>query len=270
MNLKALSFGILTLVIVGIIFFGRCVTFSNSEPSYLTAETTPSNHEMQTKGFLKEVTYQSESTLKGYLCKPEGSGPFPAVIYNHGGKGGIIGGAPKETCEALAKAGFVGFSPIRREELSLKRNLDDVFAGIKYVRTLDYVDSDLIGIIGFSRGGFLTFLAASQEPDFKAIIIMASAPPSYSDEEFYSDASKISAPVLILVAENDLPSKINGYQNLVESAEKMKDTFKAAGKNVQLIIYPPYKDNGHLMFFEVGDYWKDVVEFLQRSFLKDV
>ncbi|MFQ6088574.1 MAG: dienelactone hydrolase family protein, partial [Candidatus Methanofastidiosia archaeon] len=153
MNSKALLFGILTLAIVGIFFIGRYVTFSNSEPSDLTAASTTSKHETQTEGFSNEVTYQSgELTLKGFLCKPEGPGPFPVVIYNHGGKGGVIGGAPKETCEALARAGFVGFSPIRREELSLRRNLDDVFAGIKYVKKLDFVDSDLIGIMGFSRG----------------------------------------------------------------------------------------------------------------------
>ena len=58
---------------------------------------------------LREVVYTTTpETLKGYLCRPAGAGPFPAVAYNHGGVGDIIGGAPKETCEALAAAGFAG------------------------------------------------------------------------------------------------------------------------------------------------------------------
>ncbi|MFQ6114225.1 MAG: hypothetical protein ACE5NG_09060 [bacterium] len=53
-------------------------------------------------GTLQEVIYyRGEFELKGYLCKPEGTGPFPAVIYNHGGLGNRIGGAPIETCQAL-------------------------------------------------------------------------------------------------------------------------------------------------------------------------
>jgi len=62
-------------------------------------------------GQVEEVTYRTDPDLKGYLCRPEGNGPFPAAIFNHGGLGDIIGGAPEGTCEALAEAGFVGFSP---------------------------------------------------------------------------------------------------------------------------------------------------------------
>ena len=68
-------------------------------------------------GQVEEVTYRTDPDLKGYLCRPEGNGPFPAAIFNHGGLGDIIGGAPEGTCEALAEAGFVGFSPIRRAYL---------------------------------------------------------------------------------------------------------------------------------------------------------
>src|SRR3989338_889745 len=79
-----------------------------------------------------EVTYRTNPELKGFLCKPAGNGPFPVVTYHHGGKEGAIGGAPEETCGALADAGFVGFAPIRRDDLSFEDNLSDVRAAIEY------------------------------------------------------------------------------------------------------------------------------------------
>ena len=115
--------------------------------------------------FEEVIYYQGEFVLKGYLAKPEGTGPFPVVIYNHGGLGNIIGGAPEETSQALAQEGFVGFSTIRRQTTSLDGHLDDVFAAIEFVKQLAYVDSNHIGIMGFSRGALLTFEAGIQRSD---------------------------------------------------------------------------------------------------------
>jgi hypothetical protein len=40
-------------------------------------------------------------TLQGVLFKPEGAGPFPAVVYNHGSAPGMLS---KEAFEALGPA----------------------------------------------------------------------------------------------------------------------------------------------------------------------
>lgn len=61
-----------------------------------------------------------------FVCQRQ-SRARSAVIYNHGGLGNKIGGSPQETCEALAKEGLVGFSPIGRQTRSLEGHLDDVF-----------------------------------------------------------------------------------------------------------------------------------------------
>src|ERR1700682_6810423 len=62
------------------------------------------------------VTFPSgEITLHGVLYKPEGTGPFPAVIYNHGSAPGMMS---KEAFAALgpvfASHGWVFFGPYRR------------------------------------------------------------------------------------------------------------------------------------------------------------
>ena len=46
----------------------------------------------------ERISYRSGGlTLAGYLCLPVGPGPFAAVVYNHGGVGDRVGGAPRET-----------------------------------------------------------------------------------------------------------------------------------------------------------------------------
>lgn len=214
------------------------------------------------------VTYRSGGlTLKASLCTPEASGPSPAVIFNHGGFGPHIGGAPEETCRALADAGLIGFSPIRRQEKALQGNLDDVFAAVAYVRGLPAVHANRIAMMGFSRGALLTALAASRHPrDFAAVVLMAPAPPRPgTEQEFYSQAGEISAPVLLLVAENDLPQYNNEQQDHVALAKRLRDSLEGAGRHARLIVYPPYGNNGHMMFFEVGDYWDHILQFLKES-----
>ena len=161
-------------------------------------------------GDIEEVVYKTRpGTLKGYLCRPSGASPFPAVLYNHGGVGRKIGGAPKETCKALAKAGFVGFAPMRRHTRSMAGHPKDVQAGLNYLLGLDFVDRERIAMIGFSRGGALTFMAAGVGAPIKAAIIMASAMPPPKSGFTLEDATKIRVPVLLLVAENDTGSATN-------------------------------------------------------------
>src|ERR1700682_5771589 len=54
-------------------------------------------------------------TLRGVLYKPDGNGPFPAVIYNHGSAPGMLS---SEAFDALGPVfvgrGWVFFAPYRR------------------------------------------------------------------------------------------------------------------------------------------------------------
>src|SRR5690242_4557548 len=62
------------------------------------------------------ITFQSGNlTLHGLLYRPEGAGPFPAVLYNHGSAPGMLS---NEAFEAIAPVyvnrGWVFFAPYRR------------------------------------------------------------------------------------------------------------------------------------------------------------
>jgi dienelactone hydrolase len=218
-----------------------------------------------TEAYNTEVTFQSgDLTLSAYLCRPSGEGPFPAVIYNHGGKEGKIGGAPEETCQALAAAGFLGFSPIRRTALDFQENVGDVHAGLAYLRTHEDADPKRLGMIGFSRGSALSFMDVTQQDrDIQAVVLLASAP--VEEKAFSSLVSRLTMPVFVAVAENDTPGPLNSYQSLNELVPQMAVDMEKAGVDVQLTVYPPFTEHGHLMFFEIGDYWVDILAFLRAN-----
>ena len=216
------------------------------------------------------ITYSKTNVyLRGYLCKPKGSGPLPTVIYNHGGLGNMVGGAPKETCLALAKENFVGFSPIRRKTRSLQGHLQDVMNGIEYIKKLSYVDEKKISMMGFSRGGLLTYQIATSENSLNAFILMAPAIGKRKHKLRLEDAYKIQSPVLLLIAKNDTGSFRTHGTNLVEEIKNIAKALHENDKDVELIIYPSYGSDGHTMFFGINDYWKDILIFLKKNNGKD-
>ncbi|MBI4226673.1 MAG: dienelactone hydrolase family protein [Candidatus Omnitrophica bacterium] len=209
----------------------------------------------------EEILYPSGGLrIKGSLCTPEGPGPFPAVIYNHGGRRGAIGGAPVETCEALAEAGFVGFAPVLRTDMTIEESLEGVLAAVDDVKGLAFADPRRIGIIGFSRGGLLTLMAATRRSDVNAIVLMAPAPGQGHLDRVLPEARQITAPVLLMVSEND-----RSPVDHVQVIRKIQQALESAGQRVKLIRYPPYGNDGHQMFFKVGDYWNDVLAFFKDA-----
>ena len=210
----------------------------------------------------RDVFYQSGSTrLKAELEMPTGKGPFPAVIYLHGGVPPKVGGDPAATARALARAGFVGFGPRRKPTVSLAGNVQDVIAAIQYVKKLENVDQNKLAVIGFSRGGLLALMAATRRQDLKAIVIMAPAPGNGTLARFLPQASRVTASTLILVASND-----TRQADHVALSRQTQAALEKAGKPVRLVVYPAFGRDGHLLFFQVRQpYWADVLKFLSEK-----
>jgi carboxymethylenebutenolidase len=53
-----------------------------------------------------------ELELKGFLWKPDGSGPFPAILWNHGGE--RLPGSVNTVAPYFVNHGYVFFVPHRR------------------------------------------------------------------------------------------------------------------------------------------------------------
>ena len=123
-------------------------------------------------------TPRSDSTLPQIpikLLKPNGSGPFAAVVVMHdcSGLGPRSSGAPGRWAKELLGHGYVilmpdsfstrGFadgvctdpSPNRRE-VSPVRRVADAYAALAYLRTLSFVDASRVGLMGGSHGGSTT------------------------------------------------------------------------------------------------------------------
>jgi dienelactone hydrolase len=170
------------------------------------------------------VKYNVDGTnSQALIFKPEGTGPFPTVIYNHGmvvdlhGLSGAFaqGYQLERMCKALADSGYLVVAPIRQSgKGNLPGHKREVDRAIEYARRLPEVDPSRIGLMGFSRGGLLTLMVSVERSDLKAIIILAPAPGEGLFAKAVRQASSLNAPVLLLVERSDDPSILENFEAL--------------------------------------------------------
>ena len=195
MRVRALAF----------LFAPLSVVLAIAEPAPIVPETV--------------VVPSGKLRLKAFLWKPNGPGPFPAVLFNHGSGGADAdhtAGLPMtEAAGKLAplflKHGYAflylfrrgqGFSTdqgpfmqdiLQREETAkgkearqylqlvvvTRDHLDDVIAGLKFLKTTPRIDPKRIAIAGHSFGGQLTLLAIERDNSFRAAVTFAAAAGSW-------------------------------------------------------------------------------------------
>lgn len=145
----------------------------------------------------QEVRYRSGNlTISGLLLVPDGKGPHPAVVLNHGYIEPSVyrnGQGMAREQDYLARAGYVvlhtdyrghagsdDVGPVERElRLGYAR---DAIAAVKALRELDEVDPDKIGMLGRSMGGVVTMHALVAEPDIvKAAVVHSSVSSRFVD-----------------------------------------------------------------------------------------
>src|SRR5215469_5425168 len=175
----------------------------------------------------KPVSFPSPGgTLYGFLYVPEGKGPFPAVLWNHGSE--KRPGWQPELASFYTSHGFVFFLPHRRGQgrspgpyimdeirdggplLAVRAQQvanDDVVAAMAWLRTQPEVDANRIVVSGCSFGGIQTLLTAEKGLGARAFVAFAPAAQSWANgalDDRLEDAVKhAKAPVFILQAKND-------------------------------------------------------------------
>ena len=225
--------------------------------------------------------------LRGFIFKPEGSGPFPAVLYNHGSE--KLPGSKPEIGNFFSSNGYVLFVPHRRGQGRspggyimdalrgtsstmrgqlmvglLDQQQADVVAALDYLKGLPYVDARNIAVAGCSFGGIQTVLAAEGDLGLRAAIPFAAAAQTWSgsteiQERLIAAVRRATVPVFLIQAENDYdlsPSRV------------LSKEMEQAGKTYKATVYPPYgatQSEGHGGFcFKGTDVWgKDVLSFLR-------
>jgi dienelactone hydrolase len=246
---------------------------------------------------VEHVSFPSGSlTLHGVVFKPEGRGPFPSVLYNHGSAPGMIS---QQAFDALGpvfvRHGWVFFGPYRRgqglsadagayigDEIERAKNsggiaagastmvrlletdhLADQIAALTWLRKQPYVDPHRIAIAGNSFGGIETVLAVEREV-VCAAVDSAGGAESWAlapllQERMARAVRNAHAPILFFQAENDWT---------LEPSHVLSAAMMDAGKPFDKKIYPPFgrsKQDGHTFGYFGAAVWEgDVFEFLRR------
>jgi len=201
------------------------------------------------------------------LCRPEGKGPFPAVVHNHG-VGVDNQGYQKAVkrgynlpgiCKALAADGFLSFVPIREGGSGLRTlpsHKAQVLQAVDYVKSLPDVDPSRVAVTGNSRGGLLTLMVGVEQKGLKALVIMAPADGGRNLSTALSRVSSLDAPVLLLVEASDEAE----YQNNFDAIDR---TLREHKKEVKNIRYD--RGGGHNLFHGAGYYLEDIKAFLHEK-----
>lgn len=205
-----------------------------------------------------------------YTCRPASGDLFPVVLYSHGGLGLAVGGDLQGTCEALARAGYLAYAKRRLdpEGKTIPDHLLEVDMALDDLLEETDADTSRVGLIGYSRGGALTYaIAESRANEIHATVVLAPAPAGNFFANQTADVSPLIAPMMVAVASNDI------YQaDHVGIAEGLVAALDTAGKSYQYFPYPDYPNSecegcdGHEIFQvvddEFTDYWCDVENFL--------
>src|SRR5579872_5502724 len=215
------------------------------------------------------VTFSSgQVTLHAVLYKPKGTGPFPAVVYNHGSAGGMIS---KTGFDALgpvfASHGWVLFGPYRRGQglsasagpyigdqiaaaeksggisaaaatmvrLLETDHLNDQLAALVWLRKQSFVQPDRIAVAGTSFGGIETVLGAEQG-NYCAAIDSAGGAQSWAQApelqvRMTRAVRNAHAPIFFFQAANDYD---------LSPSKTLSAVMKDAGKIYDVKIYPAY------------------------------
>lgn len=202
------------------------------------------------------------------LVRPDGDGPFPAVVVMHdcSGLGPHSSGSPLRWARKLVASGYVvimpdSFTPRgfpdgvctdnRGQAASPFVRRGEALAALAYLRGLPYVDGDHIGLMGGSHGGSTTLatmldragLAETARGFAAAIALYPGCGATYGEWRVtrrsepdrqivdFAGVYKPAAPLLILIGEKDDWTPAAYCQRLAEAAQE-------AGYPVSIKIYP--------------------------------
>lgn len=195
----------------------------------------------------------ADGMMPGYRAMPAGAGPFPIILVNEEIFG--VHEYIKDTCRRLAKAGYCAVAPelyarqgdltkmtdvqqIIREVIAKKPDaemLADLDAAARWAAASSKGDMARLGVTGFCRGGRGVWFYATHNPALKAAVAwygpLGGAKSDIQPKTAAELVGDLKAPVLGLygAADTGIP---------VADVEKHAAAAKAAGKTVEIVIYP--------------------------------
>src|SRR5262245_57156996 len=197
--------------------------------------------------------------------KPNGQGPFPAIVMFHGAPGGrgmdqLVGGSRGDhggpAWERFLQEGYVvavadyrggDWNQVNTPSPTLTTAIDDGITVVDYVQNLPYVKRSEVSVYGVSLGGNLAMFLASRVPSLRAVVAGAPAPIWFLGIRMPVDGSRpgfaalkadpviarqniatIHMPVLIIVGSED---------GLLPLDATLHDELAKQGKAVRMEVY---------------------------------
>jgi dienelactone hydrolase len=221
----------------------------------------------------RHVTFKSaDLTLAGYIYKPAGDGPFPAVLWNHGSEPDPGGRAEFDSVAAIfVPAGFVVFAPMRRghsdsegeyirdsiehesaasgpsagmrlgAQLLETSQVDDQLAGLAFLEQQAFVDTTRIVVAGCSFGGIQTLFGAARHVGYRAAVAISPAALSWDKSpdlrtRLESAVKRIDIPVFLIQPAKDAslePAKVLGPILMKRNGANRVKIYPATGPEAQ-------------------------------------
>lgn len=230
-------------------------------PTPVPATPTPAASE-------QKLTFKSgDLSLEGFLYKPAGDGPFPALVWNHGREAHPDEGSEFDSvAAAFVPEGYVVFAPVRRgqggsdgesiedevqeererngddaaQELFAKlmatEQLDDQLAGLAYLQSQAFVDRERIGVMGCGDGGVQAILGAAANRGYKAAVAISPASENWAanlplQTQLLQAIASINMPVYMMHPSQDVNK---------DPGRTLAKEFDRLGKINRLKIYSPF------------------------------
>lgn len=178
--------------------------------------------------------------LIGYLSKPDGAGPFPAVVHLHGCSG-LTERMRRASAARMTNWGYVSLVVDSFATRGLKDDCvtppadrhADAMGALAYLATLPFVDPQRIALVGHAQGGAAALQVASERP--YRLFDMPDGLSYRAAAAFYPRCNAarqtLALPTLILIGELDAWSPIK----LCEWWMQRRD---GRGAPVRLVVYP--------------------------------
>jgi dipeptidyl aminopeptidase/acylaminoacyl peptidase len=243
--------------------------------------------------------------IPGFLMRPRDSGmgrPVPAVVYPHGGPTDAYTDSWDGHAQYFVDRGYAWLAVNFRGSTGYGREFErlnhddwgigdtkDCLAAADFLRTLDWVDGERLGIFGASYGSYMSLLAVTDDPEYRFRCAVCKygdcdittswaqgdregvqdldrmmGPPSGAREAYiagsaYHRLENVRAPLLIAHGEQDI--RVSPKQS-----EQLTSRLRQLGKTFEYVTYPT-EGHGLLRAGPQLDFYRRLEQFLNWTLM---
>lgn len=230
-TLLRILLGLVSLVLLAVLVIAGIIVFDTLSPAQRASDFTN-----------VEFTSPEGVRLQGYLARPSGNGPHPAVLLIHAFYG--LNADIVAKADRLAEQGYVVLAADAYRDRSTRllpraiflvvttpqdRITSDMLSAWGYLRALPEVDAQRMGAVGFCFGGTQVLEMGVFNPDVAASVIFYGSGPITDADAL--GAFGMGGPVLAIYGEEDTSIPL-------EEVDAFEAAMQARGIEHTVTVYP--------------------------------